>query len=386
MPARVIAVTCVMAGMLLGASTAAAGTSEADQRLDRVIHELIAATSGPPAVAVVVQRDGQRKLHSFGVADRAKPGSGPIGLRDHIRIASVSKAFSGAIAMALVKRRKMRLDETIGDLLPALAPAWNAVTLRELLQHTSGVPSYTSDPEFLQYFGSHLQDYISPEQAISYVTDEPLEFAPGSRYEYSNTDNIVIALMAHRATGTPYEVLLRKLVTKPLRLRQTTLPNGFLLPSPFVHGYVYAGAGEPLEDASEVVSVSSVWASGAVISTVADLNRFIRAWGGGTMLSRKLRQAQTRFVPNAPGDPPGPGQNSGGLTLFRYRLPCGVVLGHTGNFPGYTAFAASSRDGTRSAVVLANLQLDVGVGAPDVFPVLHKLFQRAACAAFSGSR
>ena len=94
----------------------------------------------------------------------------------------------------------------------------------------------------------------------------------------------------------------------------------------------------------------------------------------------KLRRAQRRFIPGAAGDPPGPGANSGGLTLYRYRLPCGTVFGHTGNFPGYTQFFAASRDGSRSTVVSANLQLDVATGTPGVFSILHRVFQRAACA------
>jgi D-alanyl-D-alanine carboxypeptidase len=98
-----------------------------------------------------------------------------------------------------------------------------------------------------------------------------------------------------------------------------------------------------------------------------------------------MRNAQTRFLPPfTGGQPPGPGQNRGGLTLFRYRTPCGVVFGHSGNFPGYTQWIASSPDGSRSTVVTANEQLDVETGAPGVFPHLRTVFRRAACAALAG--
>jgi D-alanyl-D-alanine carboxypeptidase len=300
-----------------------------------------------------------------------------------MRIASTSKAFNGAVALRLVRKGKLLLNSTIGGVLPELPAAWSGVTLRQLLQHTGGVPSYTENADFQAYLSAHLKDYISPEQAISFVTDEPLEFTPGTRFHYSNTDNLVIALMTQRVTGRSYAELLRSLVSKPLGLKRTSLPTDFLLPQPFVHGYAYAGPGMPLEDVSEELGVSWVGASGAIVSTLRDMNRFIRAWGAGSFLTPKLRRAQTRFIPGAAGDPPGPGTNSGGLTLYRYRLPCGVVFGHTGYFPGYTQFFASSRDGGRSAVVSANLQLDVGVGTPGVFPILHRLFQRAACAALA---
>jgi D-alanyl-D-alanine carboxypeptidase len=372
------------AALLLGIAVPAhAGTKQADARLDRVIRELIATPGAPPSAAVLVQRGRQVKLHSFGVADQGNPGAGPIGARDHMRIASTSKAFNGAVALALVRRGRLRLRSTIGGVLPELPAAWSGVTLRELLQHTGGLPSYTADPDFLAYLSAHLKDYISPEQAISFVTDQPPEFPPGTRFRYSNTDNLVIGLMAQRVTGRTYEALLHSLVSKPLGLRQTSLPSGFVLPQPFVHGYEYDDPGMPPEDVSEVLGVSSVWAAGAIVSTMRDMNRFIRAWGGGSLLTPKLRRAQTRFIPGAAGEPPGPGGNSGGLTLYRYKLPCGVVFGHTGNFPGYTQFMASSRDGRRSTVVSVNLQLDVAVGAPGVFPSLHRLFQRAACTALA---
>jgi D-alanyl-D-alanine carboxypeptidase len=382
---RGAALVALVAALSLGSAVPAyAGTKQADARLDRVIRELVAVSGGPPGAAVLVQRGRQVKLHSFGVADQSNPGAGPIGARDHMRIASTSKAFNGAVALALVRKGRLRLNSTIGEVLPELPAAWSGVTLRQLLQHTGGVPSYTEDPDFLAYLSTHLRDYIPPEQAISFVADQPLEFSPGTSFHYSNTDNLVIGLMAQRATGRSYEALVRSLVSKPLGLGQTSLPSGFMLPHPFVHGYAYDGPGMPLEEVSETLGVSWVWAAGAIVSTMRDMNRFIRAWGAGSFLTPKLRRAQTRFIAGAAGDPPGPGANSGGLTLYRYKLPCGTLVGHTGNFPGYTQFMASSRDGRRSTVVSVNLQLDVGVGTPGVFPILHRLFQRAGCAALAG--
>ena len=383
MPAGKLTLVALAALAALAApSGASAGVRQADSRLSRAMHELVAMPDGPPGISVVVQRGEDRRLRTAGRAEVGRPGG--IRLRQRMRIASVSKAFSGAVTLLLVQRGKLALGDTIGERLPELPASWGAVTLRELLQHTSGLPNYTADPDFLSYFATHLRDYISPAFAISFVTDRAPEFLPGSRYAYSNTDNIVIGLMAERVTGRTYEQLLRGLVSRRLGLRRTTLPSGFLLPRPFVSGYVFDAPGHPFEDVSEAVSASSTWAAGAIVSTPQDLNTFIRAWGGGTFLSRRLRRAQTRFIPGAAGEPPGPGRNSGGLALFRYRLPCGTVYGHTGNFPGYTQFSASSPDGSRSTVVSANLQLDVATGPPGVFPPLHRLFRLAACAALAG--
>lgn len=370
----------------LGASPAAgAGAKKADARLDGALGAIVASDDGPPAAWALIQRRGERELHSFGRADLAEPGAP--GLNEHVRIASVSKAFSGAVALRLVERKRLRLGTTIGEVLPELPSTWSAVTVRQLLQHTSGLPDYFHDPEFTAWLGTHLKDYIDPLTAISYVFDDPPGFAPGSTYRYSNTDNIVIGLLAERVTGRSYEQLLRRLVLRPLDLRDTSFPSGFELPPPFVHGYIDDGPRQPPEDVSEALSVASGWAVGAIVSTARDLNRFIRAWGGGDLLrSKKMRRAQTRFIPGAGGQPPGPGENSGGLALYRYEQRCGTVFGHTGNFPGYTAFAASSKRGNRSAVVFANLQLSVGTGPQQTFERLHQIFGLAVCAALAKKR
>ena len=97
-----------------------------------------------------------------------------------MRIASVSKAFSGAVALSLVADGKLSLDDTIGEIRPDLPVDWWPVTLRQLLSHTGGVPSFTSDPDFLQYFGDHLHGDISKLGLIEFVADDDLEFPPGS--------------------------------------------------------------------------------------------------------------------------------------------------------------------------------------------------------------
>jgi D-alanyl-D-alanine carboxypeptidase len=216
------------------------------------------------------------------------------------------------------------------------------------------------------------------------VADEPLDFPAGSRYHYSNTDNIVIALMAEAVTGRSYEALLRRLVFRPLGMTETVMAPGFTLPQPFVHGYLYGGPSRPLEDVSEALSVSWVWASGGLVSSPADLNTFIRGYGGKALLGRPIRRQQRSFVPGGGSEPPGPGDNSAGLALFQYRTSCGTVLGHTGNFPGYTQFAATSPSGRRSATVSINLQLAPTAGTPGVFDALRRVDELAVCAALAG--
>ena len=118
----------------------------ADAALDRALKELVAMGGGPPGVIAVVQRGQQRKVHTFGVAN-VRTGR-PMRIHDHMRIASAAKAFSGAVALSLVSKSKLSHHDTIGDLLPQLPKSWSKVTLRQLLNHTSGVPDFSQDPDF----------------------------------------------------------------------------------------------------------------------------------------------------------------------------------------------------------------------------------------------
>jgi D-alanyl-D-alanine carboxypeptidase len=277
----------------------------------------------------------------------------------------------------------LELDDALAERLPWLPAEWGSVTLAQLMSHTGGVPSFTKDPGYLQFFVDHLQDTdITLEDLVGFVADpppDPLRFPPGTAYEYSNTDNILIALMAEAATGATYHDLLVEEVFEPLGLEQTDLRNDSVLPGPKIHGYEV----RPFEDLTECCTMALVSASGGIYSTPHELARFIRGYVGGELFGRATRNAQFDFVPDGGSEPPGPGRNWAGLGLFRYKTPCGTVFGHTGNFPGYTQFAASTPNGRRAVTVSVNLQLSPTAGPPPAFRALRKAFQRGACAALA---
>jgi D-alanyl-D-alanine carboxypeptidase len=363
---------------LLCAAPAASGSSRAEQRLQAALEKLVEIKGGPPGVSVVLVRGNREKFVEAGVAD-VDTGK-PFTRRKHMRIASVSKAFSGAVALSLVDQGLLSLDDTIASRLPSLPAAWGSVTLRQLLGHTGGVPSYTTDPAFQQYFGEHLHGDITLLELVDFVRDKPLEFTPGTGYHYSNTDNIIIALMAEAATGTPYVDLLRQEVERPLGLRETDLPRGFKIPKPLIRGYDTL---PKIEDLTECCSMAFVSASGGIYSTPHDLTRFTRGYVGGELFGGATRSAQFSFVEGGSSEPPGPGKNSGGLALFRYETRCGTVFGHTGNFPGYTQFTAATRNGKRAVTVSVNRQLAPdapGKKAVQVFKTLRRDYTLAVCA------
>jgi D-alanyl-D-alanine carboxypeptidase len=299
---------------------------------------------------------------------------------DTTRLASVSKAFNGAVALALVSQGQLSLTDAIGKWLPSLPAAWASVTLAQLLQHTGGVPDYIKSPAFLSELQSDPQAVMTPAQLLGFVATEPLDFPPGSRYEYSDSDNIVVGLMIEAATGSPYESALAKYVTTPLHLAKTTLPANAQMAEPYVHGYSVE-AGKPPEDDSTALNPGLAWASGGMNSTIAELNTFMRAYVSGQLFDAATQKQQRQFVPGDSG-PPGPGTNSAGLAVFRYQTPCGTVYGHSGNYPGYTAFSVSNLQGTRSVAVIVNEQLNAGT-TTTAFTQLRHVWELGVCAALA---
>lgn len=338
---------------LAPAATAASIPADVQRGLQR----LVAAPGGPPGAIATLYRNGKLTVLRAGTTDveRRRPPRAT----DYMRIASVAKAFSGAVALNLVRAGKLGLDDTIAQRLPGMPAAWGAVTVRQLLNHTSGVPDYTLSKGFAKQAKTNPRGFVSPEQVIDWVRNDPLVFAPDSKYEYSNTDNIVVGLIVEAITGEPYGTALQKVVFGPARLRQTSFPSKVALPNPFIHGYFVQPGGKP-EDVSTFLSPSGAWASGAIVSTPRDLNAFIRADLGLRFFDRDQQREQMRFFPGGESSPPGPGRNSAGLALFRYQTKCGTVFGHTGNFPGYVQFAAATADGSRAVTTSLSIPAPKG--------------------------
>jgi D-alanyl-D-alanine carboxypeptidase len=366
----------------------AAAAKGPDAALDRALKDLVAMEGGPPGVIAVVQRGERRQVHTFGVANLKSER--PMRADDRMRIASTAKAFSGAVALSLVSKGKLSLDDTIGERLSDLPEpppsAWSDVTLRQLLNHTSGLPDLLESEAFRDALLERLRHPDPPAKLLAYAYGlnggEPL-FEPGSEYQYSNSDNIAVALMVEEATGDSYEDQLKKRVYRPLGLKGTSLPVGPELQKPYIHGYDISE--QPPEDVSELIAAGWAWASGGVVSTPADLNTFIRGYVGGELFDRQTRSQQREVFEGGGSEPPGPGNNSAGLAVFRYETGCGTVWGHTGNTLGYTQFMASSPNGNRSATVSINAQITPTVGDSEAFNALRRAEGRAVCAALAGN-
>ena len=373
-----------MVALLLAAGLAgcvAEGRTSGDDRtwrqLRSAVGDLTELAQGPPGAIVIVQDGRHSRVIRAGTSNVARASEPRAD--QHMRIASTAKAYSGAVVLSLVDDGKLDLDDSLGDWLPWAPRAWDDVTVGQALHHTSGLPDFSADRAFLERVTSHLRTPLPPRELLEFVTDDPLEFEPGSRYQYSNSDNVAVALVAEAVTDRRYEHLLRKLVYGPADLDDTSLPRGVRMPRPTLHGYDFDDTGDPV-DVTELIAAGYAWASGGIVSTPADQNRFIRAYVGRTFFGKRVQHEQFDWIRRSSSEPRGPGANDAGLAIFRYRTGCGTVYGHTGNTPGYTQFMAASPDGSHSVVVSVNRQTTPDV-APRVFRRLREVYRLAVCAA-----
>lgn len=368
--AAVLLSALVAFGLIAGPAAAA------QPKLQGMLDGIVSSAEGPPGISVLIDNGRRTRFLSAGLADLSERRSPRPD--EHVRIASVAKGFNAFVAVALAEGSgSLSLGETLGESIPGVLPNAEGVTLAQLLQHTSGLPDYIRAPSFIEGFLADPAAYLSPLQLTGFVREDPLEFPPGSRYHYSDTDNIAAALMEEAAAGRSYNSLLRSEVFRPLEMSGSSLPRTVAMPRPFMHGYDVERGKRP-DDVSEVINPAGAWASGGIVSTPADLGRFVPAYVPAILrASRGLARA---FRPGS-SSPPGPGKNSAGLGIFRYRTGCGDVYGHTGSFPGYRLFVAGSAGGARSVVFVVNSQIVPGQGSKRVSDAIRRAQARAVCQA-----
>jgi D-alanyl-D-alanine carboxypeptidase len=329
----------------LGAAPATADAASVRQGVDALV-----AAGAPGAIVLVRDGDRTRRL-TGGVANLATQR--PMRPSDHYRIASLTKTYVATVVLQLVAEGKLRLGDSVERWLPGLVPQGDRMTVRQLLNHTSGLYDHEKDPEVLApYLSGDLGYYWAPRRLVKLAVSREARFAPGAteRSSYSSTNYLVAGLIVEAVTGRSIGAELRRRIFRPLRLRETSYPTRTTqLPSPHAHGYFLLGQ-PPLADLSGF-SPSLSGAAGGIVSTVGDVARFYRALLSGRLLDRPQLRAMKRTLPSTAGDL---GQRYG-LGAERFRTSCGVAWGHSGSFPGYWTYAFTSADAQRQAVVMANI-------------------------------
>jgi len=374
--AMVAASVVVLVGLMVAPSAPAKFRGAPNSKLQKQLNAIVESPAGPPGIAMLVDRGAHTEFFSAGTADVSNRR--PPTPFEAFRIASVAKGFNAYLAAKLIGNGALSLDTTLRERIPGVLPAAEGVKLRELLQHTSGLADYIRAPTFVEQLIADPARYFSPIQLTEFVRADPLGFAPGSQYHYSDTDNIAAGMIEEEASGLSYEQLLQRRVFGPLKMRGSSLPNTIKMPRPFLHGYDVE-PGEKPEDVSELINPAGAWASGGIVSTPLDMARFVRRYVP-TVLATSPVEGPFRLGSSSP---PGPGKNFAGLGIFRYRTGCGTVYGHTGSFPGYRILVAASSDGKRSVVFVANSQIVPGQGSQRISKEITQAQARAVCRALS---
>ncbi|MFF1874301.1 serine hydrolase domain-containing protein [Kitasatospora herbaricolor] len=360
--------TGVLAGALLAATAPTAGAAgmapgpagmapgpaapRADEAvLRQALADIVEAGGSTAALAQV--RDGGRTVWrgTAGTADLATHA--PVRADGYFRIGSITKTFVATVVLQLVGEGRLRLDDTVEHLLPGTVPGGAGITLRQLLDHTSGIPDYTEDQRFelkdeadiLRWVDTGRWTTYRPRELVDVATAHPALFPPGTGWSYSNTNYLLAGMAVERVTGHSWEEEVRRRVVLPLGLTGTSFPRTSpFVPAPHAHGY-FSLSGGPVDVTLRNPSGAS--AAGSGISTAADLDRFLAALLGG----RLLRPAELAEMQRTVEVRPGVGY---GLGLQRMDSPCGPLFGHTGSIEGYQAALVGTQDGARQVALSYN--------------------------------
>jgi D-alanyl-D-alanine carboxypeptidase len=357
-----VLVVAMAAGVLLLAPAQAGAAADPGGRADtaapaaqrlgpgelrRLLDQIVAA--GAPGAAARVRQGHRVTQAASGLADlrtgrRMRPGL-------HYRVGSVTKPFVATVVLQLVAEGTLSLSDTVERWLPGILPYGNQVTIRQLLNHTSGVPDNSLEPLVILYTSPHGRARAwTPRELVALVADRPPDFPPGTAFSYSNTGYVLAGMIVEAATGHQLGQELARRIFRPLGLHDTVFPiNRPTIPGPNPRGYSLPLVDEagPLLDFT-VYNPSLAWGAGNLISTLADLEHFFRALLGGRLLPAKLLAAMT-----TPVDTGVPGYGYG-LGLEMIETPSGRLIGHGGAIPGFDNIVLNTKDGRQQLGVMIN--------------------------------
>ncbi|MFF6995791.1 serine hydrolase domain-containing protein [Streptomyces sp. NPDC008313] len=336
----------------IGLPSANAGQPAANAKVQRSLDALVDDDGFPAALASVRDKNGHVRNYTAGVGDR-KTGS-KVPVDGQVRIASSTKMYTAVVVLQLVGEGRIDLDEKVEKYLPGVVrgPGGDGrnITVRQLLQHTSGLPNYTQTmPEFSKWRHTYAGTYDLLDMALK----EKASFAPGDGWEYSNTGYTVAGLVVQKVTGRPLGEEITHRVIDRIGLRHTYWPDAGdqTIREAHPHGYASDKPGDPLVDATEV-DPSWGGAAGQLISRPSDVNRVLTALMDGKLL-KPAQLKEMRASVATKGLPDGWRY---GLGLVEMKLSCGgVAWGHGGDFDGYENRNGVTADGRAATVAVTAL-------------------------------
>lgn len=309
-----------------------------------------------PGVALRIETPRLTFSAASGVQDRATgalmtPNAAfPIG--------SVTKMFTAVLVLQLAEQGVLALDDPLAAWLPEIAarlPHGDAITLRHLLQHTSGVADYIESLPFLMAYLGEPTAIWEPNQIIEQaLLIDDAAFAPGTAWAYSNTNYVLLGLVLERAAGQPVAEQYRARIFAPLGLADTVMAGDGAPPPTVVHGYSTMVPGQDMADTT-AWSLTPAWTAGAIISTPGDMAHFLRALFAGELFQQPETLAAMLDVARSQG-------GRYGLGVMQFDP---YTWGHIGGIPGYVTHVLYAPDDALAIVVMMNGDADVTAGVLD---------------------
>lgn len=339
--------------------------------------DAVTAAGAVGAQAEVVGTDGRWR----GVSGHAQSGGAqPVPQQGRFRIGSITKSYIATVLLQLAAQGRVGLDDPVERYLPGLVPGGQQITLRQLLNHTSGIADYLDDTKTYPIAGREFLDKVRfhtfpAEQLARSGVALPPYFPPGKGWHYSNTNYMLAGLIIEKVTGRSWQDEITRRIVRPLGLHDTTVPYSDPdIPGPHAHGYMTID-GQAVDITRMNPSIAGP--AGAMISTTGDLDRFYAALLGGRLLPATWLAEMKQTVP-IPGG--GLAKEADGLGIDSMQLPCGVtVWGYDGGIVGYGSQSWHTADGQRGITLSVTLRDLSDPHTPQILDAIQKTVDTAFC-------
>jgi D-alanyl-D-alanine carboxypeptidase len=333
--------TLAIAFTAAGAQQAPQSRPELVRQIDSLVNDYL--TGGPTASAAVAVVRGTDTIvmRGYGYADiAAKRPAGPTTVYE---IGSITKQFTSSAIMRLVEQGKINLDDDLSKYVPGFPLHGRHVTIRELLNHTSGIHNYTAEPAWQ----THWAEDLTTDSIVGFVKRDTLDFAPGTRWSYSNTGYVLLGMVVEKASGKPYATYLDEQFFKPLGLRQTRYCPSHAPDATFATGYsVKAGQLVP----SAYLSMTHPFSAGALCSTVRDFLVWQRALNN----SSRVVSAHSYALMTTPDTLANGTRLTYGFGLQVSQIGSHRMVSHGGGINGFTTAQLWVPDDTLSVIMFTN--------------------------------
>jgi len=326
-----------------GGQEAAPAFSEEMQRdMGDLVENLMEQADIPGAIVGVWVPEMGEWVAAFGVADI--DAQRDMGIEDKVRIASITKTFTATLVLLLSDEGLLGLDDPLEKYVSGV-PYGDVMTIRQLLDMTAGLYSFSEDEGFLEAFTADPLMEMTPRQSLDIALAHEPDFPPGQGWHYSDTNYEVLGMIVEQVTGNAIEDEMRTRIIEPLALSHTSFPTTPDMPEGHARGYVLGSEGH-LADYT-LVSPSVPWAGGAMISNLEDLKAWVKALATGELLSAEMRERQLEWI-TIPELSNVDGKYGLGI------MSLSGFLGHNGAIFGYNSTALYLPEEDATMVVLVN--------------------------------